>query len=369
MLKNKIIIMPLEGSWDHSADFLRQTALTLSKENLVYIYDQNTHYFFLKKNKKISYPQHKNIVFHQVKYYLPFERFDLINNINRYLSFKLFIKNLPKKKKVLWIFYPNYYDLVQIADKNICKIYDCVDYNENFEEEKALINCVDYFFVNSLALKNLHKNNKKKPIYINSQGFYQPEDKNIVKFKLNKKKKKAIIGYVGGVNCRLDYQLLNQLIKKHPEYLFVFYGPEQKNPKLDKKYQTQKWIKKIKKYENTLFDKGNDRNYIYGLIKKFDIAIVPYNIDLAFNKYCYPMKIFEYFYLGKPVISTSILELKLKKFNKFIKIADNVEEWETAIKQLIGKSLSIKQEKKLKRLAIDNSWQNKIDKIAKHVNI
>lgn len=361
--------MPLEGSWNHSADFLRQTALTLSKENLVYIYDQNKHYFFLKENKKKSYPQHKNIIFHQVKYYLPFERFDLVDKINRYLSFKVFTKKLPKKKTILWIFYPNYYDLAKIANKKICKIYDCVDYNESFEEEKALINNTDYFFVNSLALKNLHKSNKKKPIYINSQGFFKPEEKNIVKFKLNKKKKKAIIGYVGGLNCRLDYHLLNQLIKKHPEYLFVFYGPEQKNPKLDKKYQTQKWIKKLKKHDNTFFACSDNRNIVYGLIKNFDIAIIPYNLDLPFNLYCYPMKIFEYFYLGKAVISTSILELKLKKFNRFIKIADNVEGWETAIEQLLVKSLSIEQEKKLKQLAIDNSWQNKIDKIAKHINI
>jgi hypothetical protein len=67
---------------------------------------------------------------------------------------------------------------------------------------------------------------------------------------------------VGGINCRLDYQLLDQLIKKHPEYLFVFHGPEQKNPRLDKVYQTQKWIKKLKQYENTLFGSSADRNFI-----------------------------------------------------------------------------------------------------------
>jgi len=369
MLKNKIIILPLEGSWNHSADFLRQTAFTLSKNNLVYIYDQNNHYFFLKKNKKKSYPHHQNIIFHQVKYYLPFERFKLIDKINRHLSFKIFTKTLPKKKKILWIFYPYYYDLAKIAAKSICKIYDCVDYNENQKQEEALIDNVDYFFVNSLALKNLHKNKSKKPIYLNAQGFFQPEDKKIVKFTLNKGNKKAIIGYVGGINCRLDYQLLDQLIKKHPEYLFVFHGPEQKNPRLDKVYQTQKWIIKLKQYENTLFSQNNDRNFGYSLIKNFDITIIPYNLDLPFNQYCYPMKIFEYFYLGKPVISTGILELKLKKFNQLIKIADSYTEWETAIKQLLSKSLSTDQEKKQKQLALNNSWRNKIDKLTKHLDI
>jgi hypothetical protein len=369
MIKNKLIIIPLEEPWDHSADFLRQTALTLSKQNLVYIYDQKQHYFFPKKNRVQIYPAHKNIIFHQVKYWLPFERFSFIDKINRHLSFKLFLLRHRQKNKIIWIFHPNYYDLPKLKDKKSISIYDCVDYNENHKKEQMLINNVDYFFVNSLALKKLHSNhqNKKNPIYLSVQGFFQPDDKKIKKIRIKREKKKAIIGYVGGINCRLDYKLLNHLIKNHPEWLFVFYGPEQKNPKLDKKYQTQNWIKQLKKHDNTLFGCSDNRNIVYGLIKNFDIAIIPYNLDLPFNKYCYPMKIFEYFYLGKPVISSGILELKLKKFNKFIKIADNFEEWEAAIKQLIGKSLSIEQEKKLRQLAIDNSWQNKIDKISKYL--
>lgn len=368
MLKNKIIILPLEGSWNHSADFLRQTAFTLSKNNLVYIYDQNNHYFFLKKNKKKSYPHHQNIIFHQVKYYLPFERFKLIDKINRHLSFKIFTKTLPKKKKILWIFYPYYYDLAKIAAKSICKIYDCVDYNENQKQEEALIDNVDYFFVNSLALKNLHKNKSKKPIYLNAQGFFQPEDKKMVKFTLNKGNKKAIIGYVGGINYRLDYPLLYKLIVNHPEFLFVFYGPEQRNPRLDKIYQTQKWIKKIKQYENTLFGQSSDHNFIYGLIKNFDLAIIPYNLKLRFNSYCYPMKLFEYFYFKKSVVSSAILELKSKKFNKYIRIADNYKDWENAIEELLSNKNSKKIKNEERKIALQNSWPNKINKISKFID-
>lgn len=368
MLKNKIIILPLEGSWDHSADFLRQTAFTLSKNNLVYIYDQNNHYFFLKKNKKKSYPHHQNIIFHQVKYYLPFERFKLIDKINRHLSFKIFTKTLPKKKKILWIFYPYYYDLAKIAAKSICKIYDCVDYNENQKQEEALIDNVDYFFVNSLALKNLHKNKSKKPIYLNAQGFFQPEDKKIVKFTLNKGNKKAIIGYVGGINCRLDYQLLDQLIKKHPEYLFVFHGPEQKNKDKDKIYHTKYWIKRLKSYKNSTFALSENRYDLYGIIRNFDVAIIPYNPDIIFNKYCYPMKIFEFFYLNKPVVSSPILELKQQKFQDFVRISSTYEQWEKNINYFLKHKLSQKQMKIQKQMAIENSWKQKIEKISQTIS-
>lgn len=368
MIKKKIIIMPIEGSWNHSADFFQQTAITLSKNNFIYIYDQNNHYFFLKKNKIKSYPHYKNINFYQVKYYLPFERFHIIDKVNRYLSYKMFIKNLPKGKKVLWIFYPNYCDLAKIKNKNIIKIYDCVDYSENKSNEKKLINNVDYFFVNSIALKRFHQKQKRNAIYINSQGFYQLNDKKIKIFKINKTNKKAIIGYVGGINYRLNYPLINKLIVNHPEWLFVFYGPEQKNEKKDKIFETQKWINKIKNHTNTLFGLNNDRNFIYGLIKNFDLAIIPYNTDLAFNLYCYPMKIFEYFYLGKPIISSGILEFKLKKFNKYIKIANNYQEWEEKINESLRKKFSKKTKIEQRQMAIENSWQKKINKILNYID-
>jgi len=370
MLKKRIIIIPLEGSWDHSADFLRQTALQLSKTNLVYIYDQNNHYFILKKNKKKLYPIHKNIVFNQVKYYLPFERFRLIDKINQYLSFKLFIKSLKKTKKILWIFYPNYYNLAKISDKNIVKIYDCVDYSEDHEKERILIDNVDYFFVNSKSLKMMHKNNNqsKEAIFIDSQGFYQLNKKEIFKFKIMKNCKKAIIGFVGGINYRLDYSLLNKLIVNHPEWMFVFFGPEQEDVIKDKIYKTKTWINKLKKNKNTLFSYSSDRSVVYGLINNFDVAIIPYNIDLPFNRYCYPMKIFEYFYLQKPIVSSGIIELKSKKFKKYIKIANSYEKWEKYIKELINKTIPNKIKIQQTKIALENSWQNKIIKILKYID-
>lgn len=368
MLKNKIIIIPIAEPWDHSADFLRQTALTLSKNNLVYIYDQNNHYFFLKRGRKLNYPQHKNIIFYQVKYYLPFERLKFINKLNRHLSFKLFLRKHSTKDKIIWFFYPQYSYFSKIKKKKTIKVYDCVDYYEGSQKkEQTMIENVDYFFVNSLALKNLHENKNKKAIYIDSQGFYQPNEKKIKS--IDQKKNKPVIGYVGGINCRLDYPLLDRLIKNHPEWLFVFYGPEQKIKNKDTIYKTQYWIKKIRKYKNSSFGLEKNRQKLYGIIKNFDVTIIPYNLDIIFNKYCYPMKIFEYFYLGKPVVSSAILELKQEKFQKFVKISSTYEEWEQNINYFLKNKLSQKETKIQKQMAIENSWEQKIEKISQIISL
>lgn len=361
MIKNKLIIMPLEGQWQHSADFFKQTALELSKNHQVIIYDQNHANFFLKKPIAVNYPQHINIIFHQVKYFLPGRRLAWIEKINRYFSFCLLLHKYRNVEKVLWIFYPNFYDFAKIKMKKMISLYDCVDYSEDIEKEAQLINSVDNFFVNSLTLKRLHKNAPKKSIYIDSQGFFLPDEKKIPKNKI--KKDKPIIGFVGGINYRLDFSLLDKLIGSNPQWQFVFYGPRQKDLEKDLIYQTDSWLKKIKKYQNVTFGESKNRYDVYGLIKNFDVAIIPYNIKIAFNKYCYPMKVFEYLYFGKPIVGTEIEELKLDKFKRLVKIANSNQEFETAIKKILFKKLQPNQINKIRKLPLENSWQLKIDKI------
>lgn len=362
MIKNKVIIIPIEGDFAHSADFLRQTALTLAKYNQVYIYDQINSYFFLKKKAQVTYPSSKNLHFHQARYLLPGRKLLGLEQFNRKLSWLLFLAKFGLKDKILWFFYPNYHDLAEVKVKNGLKIYDCVDYQEDSKKEKQLIKNVDYFFVNSKVLAKFHQNQIKKPIFLSAQGFFEPNEKLIKKS--HQSFDKPVIGFVGGLNYRLDFPLLDQLIKNNPQWQFVFYGPIQKDQKKDPQFKTQKWLQKISKYENVLFGKSNNRYELYGIIKQFDVAIVPYNTQVNFNKYCYPMKIFEYLYFGKTVLSTEIEELKKSEFKDLIFVSNKLDEWQ---KQL-QKSLNNKSKtnfKKQKELAKANSWQNKIQLISK----
>lgn len=208
----------------------------------------------------------------------------------------------------------------------------------------------------------MHHNQAKKPIYIDSQGFFLPDEKKIPNIKI--KKGQPIIGFVGGINYRLDFPLLDELIKRNPQWQFVFYGPEQKDLQKDLIYQTNDWLKKIKKYNNVLFGESKNRYEVYGLIKNFDVAIIPYNIDIPFNKYCYPMKVFEYLYFGKEVVSTKIEELKTKKL---IALANDIHSFERQIKKSLKTKPSSYEKEKRKKIAIKNKWAEKILKIHKYI--
>ena len=105
---------------------------------------------------------------------------------------------------------------------------------------------------------------------------------------------------------------------------------------------------------------------IPSIIDSFDIGIIPYDTNIDFNKYCYPMKTFEYFYLGKPIVSTPIKELE--RFPLFIKTGQSVQTWEENIQNILAKPWPKKHQRQQRQLAIDNSWSNKIEAMSQIID-
>ena len=337
----------------------------------ILIKQQKFQFFTWKKNNLEITPIH----------FLPLRRFKIIQRINIYLNalLTLFLinsrKKLREKEIILWIFDPKQESLVGKFTENLT-IYDCLDYYSSIdpkenqaqkENEKKLFDKTDIVFVNSRALFNLKKSRHKR-IYLVSQGFdiktYSNRKSFIVPNDI-KKIKKPIIGFIGSVDYRIDFDLLYKLAFKNPEWSFVFIGSEGADERQETIINFPKKIEKLKKMGNIHFLGKRDRRYLPNYISRFDIAIIPYNTNLEFCLYCYPMKIFEYFYLGKPVISTPIEEFK--RFPKFVKIGKNYQEWEKYIKKLLAKPWPKKYMKEQRSLAKRNSWEEKINLISRKI--
>lgn len=370
--KNKyLIIIPITQfvSWNWSADYIRQTVITLSKMGFsVIVYMDSEGDFLLKKSDKIL-PKIKNVNFVIPRYYIPFNKYNRIRELNRKFDFESLINRFNKDKKIFfWTFGPVSPTIFKAVKKNkkITSIYDCVDYygstNSKIDSykkttENELIKNVDYFFVNSHALQNLHKSVRLGHLVV--QGFAEEIYKQRIRKMVSLPHNKPIIGFVGTLDLRIDFKLLYTLINKFNKYNFVIWGPIYESE--IKEDQTKyKYFKKMMLNKNIIYGKS-DRKKIPGLMKQFDIGIIPYDLNLNFCKYCYPMKLFEYFYLGKPIITTPIFELK--RFSGLVKICKTESDWIKTIKIMINKSLTQNEISLQKRLAIENSWKNKINQI------
>ena len=147
-----------------------------------------------------------------------------------------------------------------------------------------------------------------------------------------------------------------------PKVSFIFIGDLLPMTYDDKFVGTVKLLSELKKARNTHFlPKTDTRKVLRELLKEIDIGMIPYNIEFDFNRYCYPMKLFEYFYMGMPVISTEILELR--KYPEFVKIGKSVSEWEKIIKDFILNPRDKELQREEKNLTIKNSWNNKVTQI------
>lgn len=383
MIADQVIILPLFLPEGFPADFEKQTALFLSKKNKVIVfrpYEGITFFRLLtSKQKFIRFKKQlktfkKNLISFPLLYPLPFHRFSFIRNLNYKIALKeikLFTK-IVGKRPIFWLFYPHFENLVgKFGEKLV--IYDCVDFHSSphpkidkfkKKKEKNLIKKIDIVFTNSPALYRL----KKK---LHSKVFQVPQGANIEIFlktskqplpKELKKIPKPIIGFTGNINFRLDFPLIKKLAFTHSEWSFVFVGPIAHDFYQDKIVNFPQKLKELKRFKNIYFISRKTKKQLVAYLDHFNICWIPYNVSQEFNRYSYPMKVFEYFCRGKPVVSTPIESLI--PLQPYVKITKDAKDFEKEIKKILKNGWPEEYKKEQKKLALANSWEKKIEKIS-----
>jgi hypothetical protein len=379
MIKKSIIVILSALPWEWSTDYINQTAFILSKKNVVICLLWNDALSIKECFKKGKIPKlikklSKNLYLFEPIHFIPFRRFKLVSEANVIINIfllNLFVKFLESRakieRKILWIFHPNLRFFLEVFCRGWKVIYDCVDFftigtEEHIEEteinERKLVKIAYLVVANSKVLQK-HLKEYRNYVYLVPQGFRHEKFKKAPYKASEIMTNKSIIGFVGAVNYRIDYSLLLKIAASNHQWHFVVWGPVLEKNKFNK--SAWRKMKALSSLPNVSTGESK-KNLIPGIISQFDIGMIPYDISQDFNKYCYPMKLFEYFYMGKPVVSTPIEELK--RFPKFVKIGRTAEEWEKIIKSLLSKSWPEKYKREQKKLAIENSWENKIEAIS-----
>lgn len=114
---------------------------------------------------------------------------------------------------------------------------------------------------------------------------------------------RPIVGYVGvlesgGAYEWIDWDLVERTIVALPEFDFVFVGP----------YPAGGRAAELAKHANVRLLGGKPHTDVPRYIARFDVCWVPF-AENDVVRACNPVKIYEYFALGKPVISTPVADL------------------------------------------------------------
>ncbi len=305
------------------------------------------------------------------------------HNLNRDATERLVAHYLGMNSPaVLWCFDPSDIALARYIDhKKITVLSDIVDYFSSLDRQTdtqikksqlLLISQADLVCVNSRVLKQLFSK-VRSDIEVVPQGFDLPafSGKSSHKLPISLKVKRLIskikslpgpkLCFIGGLTFRIDFNLITAVIEHHPQATFLFTDAPVVWPSEDKKVNTKSKIQALKQLPNIIWLPHLNRSEVRAVLEISDICLIPYNTNYEFNLYCYPMKLFEYFYVGKPVISTPIEELK--HFKGLTYTGNNISSWNKYIRQLSEESWSEKKQIQQRNLAIDNSWNKKTTNI------
>lgn len=156
-------------------------------------------------------------------------------------------------------------------------------------------------------------------------------------------KNKPIIGYYGALAPWLDYSLLNAVMRQCPEYEFVFIGINYRDGvrRLDVSLPHCSWLGP-RKYES-----------LPAYASRFNAALIPFEPG-EIARSTSPLKLFEYFALGLPVVVTGNME-ECKAFDEVLS-AQDTHTFKLCLEKALklGKDASFRQ--KLFARAEENTW-------------
>lgn len=207
-------------------------------------------------------------------------------------------------------------------------------YEEKFAKQVDIIACTS----SNLALEKSKFN--PNVITIKNGVDYENYHKHF-KAKRFSAIKKVVIGYIGSIDDRLDYELLEYCIKRLKTVEFRFVGRIK-----DAKYKI------LDNYPNVTFIGNLTPDALAVEVNNFHVGLIPF-VKNKFTANVYPLKINEYLSAGLMVVSTDFADLS--DFKNDISITSTHEDFLNGIKRQVSHSTSMKSTMRT-LIGKTNSW-------------
>ena len=299
----------------------------------------------------------------------------LVTWINRKLLKWQLVKLMRKykfesQKRIVWVYHPFHIDSLGLVKEDFV-VFECHDEyvpsdksipdnlrNIIKRKEVELLKKADIVFVTSkLLYKNKSKYNRNTfyiPNAAHVEHFKKVQDPGVKESDRVKGIKKPIIGYLGTIHNASNLELLTYVAEKRPDWSFVIIGPTESG------YEKTTVYNRFKELPNVHLLGWVDYDELPGVLKAFDVGVIPYKIDLEWNQNVNPNKLHEYTAMGKPIVSTDLPEVQSHR--DIISIARDRDEFIDLIEKSIQED---NKDKIMQRLmfAEENSWEKRVSEM------
>jgi glycosyltransferase involved in cell wall biosynthesis len=247
---------------------------------------------------------------------------------------------------------PLHYDTVRSLDTRLV-VYDCLDRYEDFfavghplrdfvvAQERRLLAEADFVFASARVLW-AEKSRARKV-------FYLPHGVEVEFFERNAGTRPAelqesrgpVVGFVGGIEHWVNLEWVAAAADAMPEAQFVFVGDVRVAPG------------SLPARRNIRFLGYRPYAEVPGYVAGFDVAIVPFRIN-ALTAGVNPIKVLEYFALGKPVVASYMEELE--HYRPHLVLTRSTEEFVQGVRQALNGDTD-EQRRARQEIARSRSWR------------
>lgn len=261
------------------------------------------------------------------------------------------------KVDILWITDPRiFYLTTKVSYKTL--IYRCVDDFTLFKDipssvaalENVLVKKSDIVFATSSALLDKLSKIRKDIVYLPNgvdYNFFANSYNADLLLRGFQKRDKSIAIYVGTVGEWFDAALLSQVAKSLPEVEFAIVGPVRRN------------VNQLKAQPNVTFYGHVPYESVPTIMKSSNVGIIPFQINKLTEAVC-PIKLFEYFACGLPVVAPRTRELR--KIASPAQLFSSADEFTSEIKRAV----SLREKKsEYMEFARKNSWASRFEIVRK----
>jgi hypothetical protein len=300
---------------------------------------------------------------------IPFRRFDLVNKMNWVINLFIFsFSELWRRKGEPVIVISSYFQFPHSAFFRILNpallIADMFDYVS--PEEVLAKNKLANITVTTPELNKLHS--KFGPTKIISAGYFTHQQ--LIHLRKNFTFKPRTVLFIGTIDYRTDFSLVKYCMDQLPNYQFRFYyvpmyemRKKLMTPTLAKQNLKVKkdWLQ-IKKRPNFWGQVITNQEDLSHLNIQGSVGILPYDMKITFNKYCHPVKFYNYRAVGLHVVSVPLESIK-KYHSDSVRFAENKLQFVKEIKKIPQTRPTKEEQLQGHKLAIAQSIEKRAEQL------
>lgn len=144
---------------------------------------------------------------------------------------------------------------------------------------------------------------------------------------------RPILGYIGSLEDRVDWRLMDRLSAAFPAASIVVVGRPVSRPPDG----GQDWFAECERFlsrPNVHAIGWRPQEAIALYNRSFDVCLIPYKVDHPFNRACCPTKIMDCMGTGRPIVATATPECEL--YEELFRVADSDEAFLRAVGTILA---------------------------------